>query len=114
MAEFPAGSITIIDAWFGFQPTAVLDAHVALAGLTNIAEVWCHAPPDIIGERYLSRVAARPPGHLGADYVPELVALAARAQPTGKYPVATVDTSRVFAIGEIVESVRRLLDCSAG
>ena len=63
------------------------------AGLQQIVEVWCHATPDEIAARYLARIANRSGGHLGADYVPELKQLAARAQPTGQFPVIDVDTA---------------------
>jgi glucokinase len=67
---------------------------LARAGVRDLAEVWCHAPPKMIGARYLARLDRRPKGHPGADYVPELVALAARATPTGLAPVFNVDTTR--------------------
>ena len=94
IADCPAGARVVIDAWFGFQPRALLDEHVARAGLTRIAQVWCFAPPDVIGARYAARVGARSAGHLGLDYVPELIALAARARPLDGITTLSVDTTK--------------------
>ena len=93
IAAAPHGSTFIIDAWFGFQPIEMLQAHITRAGLTDLTEVWCHAPPHIIGARYTARLDIRPAGHPGADYVPELTALAAHAAPTGLAPCIDLDTS---------------------
>lgn len=91
--DWPDGTSVVIDAWFGFQPLDILDSHLAGAGLGSVAEIWCHAPPDVLAERYRSRLETRGAGHPGADYIPELVALAARAAPTGRAPVFAVDTT---------------------
>jgi glucokinase len=93
IADAPAGSSLIIDAWFGFQPLETLTDGLARAGLTDLVEVWCHAPPEVIGARYGARLDKRPVGHPGADYVPELISLAERAAPTGLAPRFDVDTT---------------------
>ena len=87
LRDAPAGSTMIIDAWFGFQPAEMLSEGLLRAGVAETAEIWCHAPPETIGERYGARVGERPAGHPGAGYVPELIALAARAQPMAQGPV---------------------------
>ena len=94
IADCPPGARVVIDAWFGFQPRALLDRHVARAGLTRIAQVWCVAPPEVIGARYAARVGERSAGHLGLDYVPELIALATRAKPLEGLATLDVDTTR--------------------
>ncbi len=58
-----------------------------------MAEVWCHAPGAVLAERYRARLGQRSAGHPGEDYIPELIALADRARPTGRAPVFTVDTT---------------------
>jgi glucokinase len=93
LAEAPPGGF-VLDAWFGFQPPDRLRDGLEEAGIDTAAEVWCTAPPEEIGCRYALRVPVRGPGHPGLDYVPELVALAARARPTGLAPVHEVDTTR--------------------
>ena len=91
--EAPPGSTFIVDAWFGFQPVEVLREHIAVAGITEVLEIWCHAAPEIVGERYSKRLERRLPGHPGASYVPELIELSRRAEPCGIGPVLNVDTA---------------------
>jgi glucokinase len=101
IGDAPAGSTFIVDAWFGFQPPEVLEQGLARAGVTDLAEVWCHAPPTVIGQRYSDRLHDRHPGHPGADYVPELIALAERAAPTGLAPCYPLDSTRPLDIGAL-------------
>lgn len=94
VGEAPAGAGFVLDAWFGFQPRALLEGLLREAGVGAVAEAWCEAPPGEVGRRYAARAPLRPAGHPGADYVPELVALAARAAPLGLGPVLRLDTTR--------------------
>jgi len=103
--DFPDGSGAVADAWFGFQPVEVLEAHIARAGIGKVAEVWCHAPPAVVAERYHARLAQRSAGHLGADYIPELTDLAARARPIGKWTLAEVDTTQPLDLKALVARV---------
>lgn len=96
IADAPANTTVIIDAWFGFQPLETLQAHIQRAGLTDIAEFWCHAPPETIGARYAARLNNRPAGHPGADYVPELIRLAQAAMPTDLASRWNVDTTKAL------------------
>jgi glucokinase len=105
--DAPEGSTFIVDAWFGFQPTEVLQDHIAMSGVTEIAEIWCHAPGDVLAERYAARLEQRPPGHPGASYIPELVELAKRASPSRLGPVYDVDTTLPPADDAIVDWVRK-------
>jgi glucokinase len=91
--DAPEGSAFIIDAWFGFQPMDLLQDYIAMAGIGPIAEVWCHAPGAVLAERYSARLDERPAGHPGASYIPELIELAARAEPTGLAPLYRSDTT---------------------
>lgn len=93
LAAAPPGSTFIVDAWFGFQPVEVLEDGLTRAGAAKRAELWCHAPPGTVGARYAARVPARPRGHPGAEYVPELVQLAGRAKPTGLAPYLDIETT---------------------
>ncbi len=101
-ADFPDDITVVMDAWFGFQPDEVLSHHIARVGSPNVLQVWCHAPPDVIGERYRSRVCDRSSGHLGLEYVPELVALATRAQTLQHFPTYKVDTTRAFDVSDFL------------
>ena len=91
--DFPEGATAVVDAWFGFQPADILHSHLARAGIGQVAEIWCIAPPQVIGERYRARLGQRHGGHLGESYVPELIELAGRARPLGSYPLFEVDTT---------------------
>ena len=93
IGDFPDGVTVIVDAWFGFQPVEVLHANLARAKITRVAELWCHAPPLVIGARYEARLGQRSAGHLGAEYVPELIELAGKARPLGVFPVLEIDTT---------------------
>ncbi|MEF0942218.1 ROK family protein [Rhizobium sp. BR 362] len=92
--EAPAGSTFIIDAWFGFQPKTVLEAYIKGAGVDRVAELWCKVPGAVAGDRYGRRLKDRLPGHPGAEYIPELVALADRAEPMQCGPSMIVDQTK--------------------
>ena len=94
IADAPAGSTFIIDAWFGFQPKAQLENYIEAARVGDVAELWCKVPGAVAGERYASRLKERLPGHPGAEYVPELITLADRAEPMGCGAVMTVDQTK--------------------
>lgn len=102
-ADFPGGATLIVDAWFGFQPREVLERHLARAGIARALEIWCHAPPEVIGARYTARAGQRSAGHLGADYAPELVELARSAGPLGLCPGMAVDTTQTFDIAAAMQ-----------
>lgn len=97
VSEFPRDAVVVVDAWFGFQPLDVLRQHLARAEIGVVVEIWCHAPADVIAQRYTDRALARHAGHLGLEYVPELRELAGRAGPTRLGTVIDVDTSQPVA-----------------
>lgn len=94
LAAAPQGSTAIVDAWFGFQPRELLEDLLAAAGIDEVLEFWCTAPPGVVADRYRSR--ARAPGHPGPEYAKELEALASRAEPMRLGPVFEIDTTRPF------------------
>ncbi|MES2433550.1 MAG: ROK family protein [Pseudomonadota bacterium] len=108
IADAPANTTVIIDAWFGFQPIETLQDHIARAGLSEIAELWCHAPPEVIGARYAARLGDRPAGHPGADYVPELITLAQGAKATGLAPRRDVDTTHPISAKPLTDWLAQL------
>jgi glucokinase len=107
--DAPEGSAFIVDAWFGFQPIELLREHIAMSGATEIAEIWCHAPGEVLAERYAARLEQRLPGHPGAAYIPELIELAKRAAPTGLAPLYDVDTTLPPADDAVEDWVRLTL-----
>ena len=108
IADAPAASSFVMDAWFGFQPREVLEQGLARAGVTEVAEVWCHAPPETVGARYAARLARWPAGHPGVDYVPELIELAGRAAPTGLAPCHDIDTTQPLNLPALTGWLRDL------
>lgn len=93
VADWPDPVGVIVDAWFGFEPRDMLEGHLARARIAATVEVWCHAPAEVIVERYRARLGLRHPGHPGAAYIPEIAPLAARAAPLGGGAVIDVDTT---------------------
>jgi predicted kinase len=93
VADWPDPVGVVVDAWFGFEPREILEAHIARARIGATVEVWCHAPAEVIVERYRARLGSRHPGHPGAEYIPEIAPLAARAAPLERGPVIAVDTT---------------------
>lgn len=102
VANAPQGSTLIIDAWFGFQPKEILLAYLAQAGITGVAEVWCEVSGDIAIGRYKARLEHRLPGHPGEEYLPELKALAERAEPMNIGPVYRADQNVPLDIEKII------------
>ena len=105
IGDFPPGATIIVDAWFGFQPREVLEGHLRRAGVERVVEVWAFARAEIIGARYAARVGTRGAGHLGLEYVPELVELARRAQPLGGFPRIDVDCEQPIMSAELASRV---------
>ena len=114
VSDFPSGAPVVVDAWFGFQPLEILQRHVKRARLAQVVEIWCHAPPEVVAQRYLSRVGHRPPGHLGAEYAPELQTLAGKAGPTGLFPVTEVETTESLNVLALMASLRQGLQLPLG
>lgn len=103
VGEAPAGTTVIVDAWFGFQPRQLLEDHLRKAGVERTAEIWCHAPGEVLAERYRARLDQRPAGHPGAAYIPELIELASRAEPLRRGPLFDVDTTKPIDFDAITE-----------
>ena len=106
VAEFPRDATVVVDAWFGFQPVDLLRQYLRRADIAGVVEVWCHAPPDLVAQRYAERCLVRHAGHLGLDYVPELRELAATAAPIGLGALVEVDTSQPVSWDAVVAAVR--------
>lgn len=106
VGEAPAGTTVIVDAWFGFQPREVLEDHLRKAGVGQTVEVWCHAPGEVLAERYGARLDQRPAGHPGAAYIPELIELAKRAEPLRRGPLFNVDTTKPIDFDAITAWLR--------
>ncbi|WJY09729.1 AAA family ATPase [Pectobacteriaceae bacterium C80] len=109
VAGAPNGSTFIIDAWFGFQPKDVLKTYLVQAGITNMVEIWCHISGNLAEQRYAARLNQRLPGHPGAEYIPELIALAEKATPMRFGPVYSVDQDQPIDMDSINDWVVKSL-----
>lgn len=98
ISEFPCNSLAIVDAWFGYPPYDKVFEGLQHAGIARFVELWCHAPGEILAERYLERVDLRHKGHPGREYAPELEEVAKRAAPMNIGPLYSIDTSDFAAI----------------
>lgn len=98
ISEFPRNSLAIVDAWFGFPPYDKVFEGLQRAGIARFVELWCHAPGEILANRYLERVDHRHKGHPGPEYAPELEEVAGRAAPMNIGPLFSIDTSDFAAI----------------
>ncbi|MDX8455928.1 ROK family protein [Mesorhizobium sp. VK9D] len=109
VGEAPPGATFVVDAWFGFQTRELLEEHLARAGVGQTAEIWCHAPGDMLAERYRARLDQRLPGHPGAAYIPELIELAKRAEPLRRGPLFDVDTTKPVDFDAITAWLREVM-----
>lgn len=109
VGEAPTGSTFVIDAWFGFQPREVLEDYLRKAGVEQTVEIWCHAPGEVLAERYGARLDQRPAGHPGAAYIPELIELAKRAEPLRRGPLFDVDTTKPIDFDAITAWLRAVM-----
>lgn len=103
VAQAPECCTYVIDAWFGFQPREPLRHYLREAGVVQPLEVWNQISGELAAERYGSRIGQRSKGHPGAEYLPELRALAERATPMAIGPVFRVEQAQPVEIGKIVD-----------
>ncbi|RUT95079.1 transcriptional regulator, partial [Mesorhizobium sp. USDA-HM6] len=87
-----------------------LEDHLRKAGVERTAEIWCHAPGEVLAERYGARLDQRPAGHPGAAYIPELIELAKRAEPLRRGPLFDVDTTKPIDFDAITAWLRATFD----
>ena len=91
LGGFPRDALVIVEAWFRRPPHDHILRGLEQAGVDRWVEVWCHAHPDVLVERYAAR--RRHPGHPApADYLDELRELAGVAEPMALSPVLELDT----------------------
>ena len=96
IGDFPHGSTSVVDAWFGFQPIEVLRSHLERNDIGRVIQIWCASSPATVTARYAARLSSRPAGHPGADYLPELTALAERARPFPDFPTLALETDQAI------------------
>jgi glucokinase len=92
--EMPIDAFVMIEAWFGSSATKGIEGQLEAVNVHKVAEIWCHAPSEILATRYLQRVGERHHGHPAEAYASELIKLAKTAAPLGIGSVLSIDTSR--------------------
>jgi glucokinase len=110
IADAAPDATFVLDAWFGFQPIDVLLGHMTRATVRTAVEIWCHAPGNVLADRYLSRVAERHPGHPGAAYAPELAARADQVAALGRFPVYDHESTQPLDAAALIAWVHANLD----
>ncbi|TCV95452.1 AAA family ATPase [Biostraticola tofi] len=110
VADAPAGTTFIIDAWFGFQPKELLHHYLLQANVRHGAEIWCKISAATAANRYQARLDQRLPGHPGKEYIPELVALAARAEPMMLTPFLTVEHTTPLDMDSVYKWITEALE----
>jgi glucokinase len=110
VADFPADSVVVVEAWFRLPPHDVVLRGLERAGIDRWVEVWCHAPAHLLAERYATR--SRNPGHPPASYASELAQLAQIARPMEIGPCLTVDTTDATStdLDGVADWIRRELE----
>jgi len=110
VADAPPGSTFIVDAWFGFQPKEVLKDYLIQADVTYLAEIWCDISGELAAERYAARLDHRLPGHPGKEYLPELIALANRAEPMAFGPVYRAQQNQPVDINKMNDWITQVFE----
>lgn len=87
-------SLSIVDCWIQESEREELLMALEASGADRVVEVWCHAEPSTVVERYVERVPRRHPGHLGAEFAPQLRRIIATASPVGVGELVRIDTER--------------------
>jgi predicted kinase len=105
--------LVIVESWW-YKPR---DAQFAADGLRRCGadravEVWCHAPVDVVRERYRRRsrnTLHRDRERLATDWE----TWARSAEPLGVTPVITLSTIATVDIAALVSAVRAVLPTSS-
>lgn len=92
--DMPEDIHVMIEAWFGSRAFTDIGDQLKAVDIQEVAEIWCHAPGEILAERYLQRVVERHHGHPGEPFAGELMETAKSAVPLGIGPVLSIDTSQ--------------------
>jgi len=96
IADFPPASTVVVEAWFRLPPHDVVRRGLERARISRWVEVWCHAPAQVLMDRYTTR--ARNPNHPGPGYAIELGQLSQIARPMAISPLLEVETTDMPAV----------------
>jgi len=98
IADLPDRSLVIIDAWFGRAPHDDVVQALAESKVSDFVEIWCHAPGEVLKERYIARIGKRHAGHPGIEYGDELQQIAAEVAPMAIGALYAVETSDMHKV----------------
>jgi glucokinase len=109
--DFQKDACVIIEAWFGSSAFTDIEGQLRQAGIEGVAEIWCHAPGEVLAQRYAKRVGARHEGHPGESFAQELIRVAQEMAPLRIGPVLSIDTSEkeIMSPEEIADWVQQVL-----
>lgn len=79
----------------------------------HVVEVFCRCDPQVMAQRYWSRVSSRHPGHFDGDRVTEELWNPDTTEPVaGGWPVVEVDTSGDVDVADVVDRVLEAFETS--
>ena len=99
----------VVDAvWLRSRDRAFLEAGLTSAGSPRAVEVWCHVDVETVRERLADRYdPGSPLRHEVHGDLTDVLAFwdehGAYAGPTGLLPVVTVDTTKPYDVGALVQ-----------
>ncbi len=79
--DLPTHCYVMIDPWFGSRAFTDIGEQLKAVDVHKVAEIWCHAPGEVLAERYLQRIAERHHGHPDKAFARELMETAQSAAP---------------------------------
>ncbi|WP_083393025.1 AAA family ATPase [Curtobacterium sp. MMLR14_010] len=101
----------VVDAvWLRARDRSFLEAGLASAGSPRAVEVWCHVDVETARERLADRYdPGSPVRHEVHGDLTDVLAFwdehGADAGPTGLLPVVTVDTTKPYDVGALVQEI---------
>lgn len=107
--QAPEHHTFVIDAWFGFQPKALLVEYLNQAGVETVIEVWNQISGSTAEKRYENRIPYRSDKHPKHEYLPELVILANNAKPMEIGKTLTIDQDKPLDMDTLFTNLSKLL-----
>ncbi|GLT13788.1 AAA family ATPase [Vibrio algivorus] len=107
--QAPEHHTFVIDAWFGFQPKALLIEYLNQAGVETVIEVWNQISGCTAAKRYENRIPYRSDKHPRHEYLPELVTLANNAKPMEIGKTITIDQDKPLDMAALFTNLSKLL-----
>ncbi|CAM2808137.1 AAA family ATPase [Vibrio mytili] len=107
--QAPQNHIFVVDAWFGFQPKESLIHYLYEAQVDTVIEVWNQISGTTVAKRYEERIPHRSDKHPKHEYLPELAALADRAEPMSIGSVIRLEQDKCLDMEWLYSRISELL-----